>query len=420
MLKEKIKQRKAVIAILGLGYVGLPNLISFCSQGFQVIGIDTNSDKIAQLKKGHSYIEDVSSEKLKELKDFYKITTDFSRIKEADIVIIDVPTPITDGKVPNLTFIEDAAHEVITYAHSNQLIILESTVSPGTTRSYFVSPLLDKGFVLGNTIHVVFSPERVDPGNLIYPTNKLPRVLGGATETCASIAHFLMGPDTHIVSTLEEAELTKLYENTFRFVNIALANEMARIAELSGIEFKNILNAASTKPFGFMPFYPTPVIGGHCIPVDPYYLINYAHKRTIKLPLIEMAGQVNDHMLDLLLHKIMKSLNDRGISFSKANIALVGATYKKNISDTRMAASHLIADRLLDLGTIVTVYDPLVVGASIGKHSIKVQAFDNKKYQKMDLSILLVAHASTPIEIREHAHLIDITFSQDGTTHEIS
>lgn len=387
----KVRKRTEKIGIIGLGYVGLPTLVRYANHGFSVIGFEKDMTKFDMLQRSRSYIEDVSDEMLRTID--YEVTTDMEQLQKVDVIFIDVPTPTTSDRKPDLTYVEQACKEVLEHIQLGQLIVLESTVAPATTFEQLVKPLQQKGYKIGDDVFVAFSPERIDPGNKTYTADKIPKVIGGYTEKCAMKAKKIIGQDSFIVSSLEVAELVKLYENTFRFVNIALANEMFRLAEKMNINFDEVLQAAKTKPFGFLGFYPTLGIGGHCIPVDPYYLIDYARKQDVKLPLIRTAGTINDSMLDSFLLKVSLLLNKRKMAFSTASISIIGVTYKKDVADLRMAISHKLSDRLIEFGTNVTLQDDLVVGAKIGKHQKVVEPIDYDFLNEEDYVIVLANHS---------------------------
>lgn len=333
-LEEKIKDKSALVGIVGLGYVGLPLALAFAEAGFEVLGFDIRQGNVDSVNRGHSYIGDVADDRLSSVvsKKLLSATTGQSRLKEVDAVCICVPTPLTKTKEPDLSFIKKEAEEVSLNLRSGQLVILESTTYPGTTRE-IVLPILERsGLKEGTDFYLAYSPERVDPGNKKYAIRNTPKIVGGINPQSVRLAELLYRyiVDTVVpVSSVEVAEMTKIFENVFRNVNIALVNELAQLCERMSMSVWEVIAAASTKPFGFMPFYPGPGVGGHCIPKDPYYLAYKARAYEFHTRFIELAAEINEQMPYYIVSRIMEALNARGRSLNDARVLVLGAAYKK-------------------------------------------------------------------------------------------
>ncbi|MGY3778648.1 nucleotide sugar dehydrogenase [Isobaculum melis] len=408
-LLTSITNYQAKIGIIGLGYVGLPTCLTYAKKGYHVLGFDIDELKVANINNGLSYIEDVTSNELSEQvrKGTLLATNDFSEIHSRDILLIDVPTPVHDNRTPDLSYVKEAAENIVKYARKGQLIILESTTYPGTTEDYLVTALENKGYIIGEDLFVAYSPERIDPLNHLYTHENTCKIIGGHTPNCAALAKAFIGENTYLVKNTQTAELTKLYENTFRFVNIALANELALISNAMSINPYEVIQAAATKPFGFMPFYPTVGIGGHCIPVDPYYLIWHAQKYRVDLRLIQAAGHINDSMMSYTLQKIIKILNESERAIKNSRLIILGASYKKNISDTRESAVHTLVQELEAYGAIVDIMDPLVDKIEINQHERAIKKVDYQQLHTYDLVVFLVDHqAFNQTEIVNNSKLI--------------
>ena len=363
-LKERICGRTAEIGVIGLGYVGLPLAVEKAKAGYSVIGFDIQEEKVYKVNQGENYIGDVVPEELEKLVLSGKLsaTTDFSRIMECDVVAICVPTPLDRFKQPDLSFVEKTAENIAQYIHRDMLVILESTTYPGTTEE-ILKPLLEaSGLKVGKDFYLAFSPERVDPGNLIYKTKNTPKVVGGCTAQCTEHARALyenvLDAPVFAVSSPKEAEMTKILENTFRIVNCALANEMAIVCQKLGINIWEVIAAASTKPFGFVPFYPGPGVGGHCIPIDPFYLTYKARSVDYHTRLIELAGEINDSMPEYVVHRLMDLLNMKGKPLKGSRILLLGVSYKRDIEDLRESPALKVWDILEIKGAKVEFHDP--------------------------------------------------------------
>jgi UDP-N-acetyl-D-glucosamine dehydrogenase len=361
---QSIQNRKSVIGVIGMGYVGLPLVLEFCEKGFNVIGYDIDEDKINALKIGESYIKHIPALRIGSAvkQRLLTATTDFSKISETDVVLIAVPTPLTDHHEPDLSYIIATAESIAPYVHTNQLIVLESTTYPGTTEEV-LCPILEKtsGCVAGKDFWLAFSPEREDPNNPDYNTSTIPKVVGGFTHDCLRAASALYGEiivRTIPVSSCAAAEATKLVENIFRSVNIAMVNELKMIFHRMGINVWEVINAAKSKPFGFMPFYPGPGLGGHCIPIDPFYLTWKALEFGINTRFIELAGEINEYMPDYVVMRTMEELNEIGRILKGSKLLIVGLAYKADVDDMRESPALTLIDKFTRKGANVSYYDP--------------------------------------------------------------
>ena len=363
-LLKKIDDRTARVCVVGLGYVGLPLLIEFGNAGFPVLGLDIDSKKTEALKKGESYIKHIGVDAVKKLFDGGEAgaSTDFSLVADQDVIIICVPTPLSDHQDPDLTYIKSTAEELGPHLKKGQLISLESTTYPGTTEDVLI-PILEKrsGLAAGEDFLVAYSPEREDPNNKDYQTSTIPKVVGGLDEASLAAARALY--DTVVcktvpVSSCRAAEATKLMENIFRCVNIALVNELKIVFTEMDIDVWEVISAASTKPFGFMPFYPGPGLGGHCIPIDPFYLTWKAREYEQNTRFIELAGQINTSMPDYVVNRTMLALNGHGKALKGAKVLILGIAYKKNVDDDRESPSYHLWEKLAKHGAEVSYHDP--------------------------------------------------------------
>src|SRR6266851_673701 len=369
MIKEQItqliSQKRARIGVIGLGYVGLPLLVEFASNGFRGTGFEVDEHKASQINAGISYIGDVPEGKVKELVDasLLQATTDFAHLTECDAIIICVPTPLRKTKEPDVSYILAAAEEIKKRLHPGQLIILESTTYPGTTDEVLLPMLEETGLKLDEDFLLAFSPERVDPGNPDFQTHNIPKVVGGVTDDSTEAAAYLYSQivnEVHAVSSARVAEAAKLLENTFRAVNIGMANEMARLCYALNIDTWEVIRAAATKPFGFMPFYPGPGIGGHCIPLDPHYLSWKARQHGFDSRFIGLAEEVNSRMPEHVIQLVSDGLNDDRKSMNGARVLVLGVAYKRDIDDVRESPALSIIDRLRSKGCKVSYHDPFV------------------------------------------------------------
>jgi UDP-N-acetyl-D-glucosamine dehydrogenase len=362
-LMEKIESRKAIVGIIGLGYVGLPLMREFCAGKFHVVGFDIDPAKVKKLSAGKSYIKhipsSVISENIKNKR--FRATTNFDELRKVDAVIICVPTPLDKMRDPDVRFIVNSGEAIAKRLKPGQLIILESTTYPGTTREV-LQPILEKsGLKAGKDFYMAFSPEREDPGNPHYTTKTIPKVVGGMDRKCAQLAAKLYGQVLQRVvpvSSCEVAEAAKILENVYRCVNIAMVNELKILFDKMGIDVWEVINAAATKPFGFQAFYPGPGLGGHCIPIDPFYLSWKARQYEMTTRFIELAGEINVAMPDYVIHRTMEALNDRQQSLKGAKVLVLGLAYKKDVDDMRESPSVRLIEKLREHGAIVNYNDP--------------------------------------------------------------
>ena len=338
---EKIQNKSAVVGVIGLGYVGLPMAVTVARKGFRVIGVDVSKYAVEHVNAGENYIGDVDDAELKKLVDdkMLSASLEYDCLSEADVIMIAVPTPLDKYQQPDSSYVKASVKSLAEHASKDTLVILESTTYPGTTEEIVAPAFQKKGFTVGKDIFIAFSPERVDPGNKDYKTNNTAKVVGGMTAKCNEISKVfyqsILDAPIHLVSSPAIAELEKIYENTFRNINIALANEMTILCERMGLNVWEVIEAAKTKPYGFMAFYPGPGIGGHCIPLDPFYLTWKAREYGYHTRLIELAGEINNHMPEFVVNKLIKKLNEDGLAISKSKILILGAAYKKDIEDMR-------------------------------------------------------------------------------------
>lgn len=364
-LLERIQNKSAVVSVVGLGYVGLPLAVEFAEVGFTVIGLDLDERKVNRLNAGESYIPDIPTEKLAPLVKSGKLraTTDYNELKQADTANICVPTPLRKTKDPDMSYVISAIDSIAAISHKDMLIILESTTYPGTTDEIIRPRLEAKGFTIGEDVFIAFSPERIDPGNPIYGVRNTPKVIGGITEICTQLAEELYSHavDTVVrVSSPTTAEMVKLLENTFRAVNIGLVNEMAIMCDKLGISVWEVIRAASTKPFGFMPFYPGPGLGGHCIPVDPHYLSWKLKTLNYNARFIELASEINTAMPLYVLDKVIDALNEDEKSVRGSKILVLGIAYKRDVDDVRESPALDVIGLLMNKGANVVYHDPYV------------------------------------------------------------
>ena len=364
-LIKNINDKSAVIGVIGLGYVGLPLIVEFCLKGFRGIGFEVDTRKADAINAGESYIVDVSAENVQKCLAGGKIraTTDFSKLNECDVIIICVPTPLRKTKDPDMSYIISAGEEIQKYMRPGQLIILESTTYPGTTDEVLQPMFEEKGAKLDADFLLAFSPERVDPGNPQFQTHNIPKVVGGVSDYSTEVAALLYRSivnEVHPVSSARVAEACKLWENTFRAINIGMANEMARLCNTLGIDTWEVVRAAATKPFGFMPFYPGPGIGGHCIPLDPHYLSWKARQHGFDSQFISLAEQVNSGMPAYVVKLVSTALNDVKKAVNGSKILILGVAYKKDIDDMRESPALSIIDLLRARGAELVYHDPFV------------------------------------------------------------
>lgn len=363
-LIAKFENKTATIGIVGLGYVGLPLLLRFSEVGFRVIGLDIDQDKIDKLNAGRSYIEHVPGELIRKAKEGgCEYTADFSRATEADALILCVPTPLDHHREPDLSFVLNTTDSLLPYLRKGQVLALESTTYPGTTDEELLPRVQSTGKIVGEDFFLIYSPEREDPGNTKFKTQTIPKVCGGYTPDCLAVGVALYGQviDRVVpVSSTKAAELTKLLENIHRAVNIGLVNEMKIVADRMGLDIHEVIRAAATKPFGFVPYFPGPGLGGHCIPIDPFYLTWKAREYGVNTRFIELAGEVNAAMPDYVISKVMTALNRNRKAINGSSVLMLGIAYKKNVDDMRESPSVVLMEKLRDLGATVAYADPHV------------------------------------------------------------
>ncbi len=377
-LEEKIKNRTARVGIIGLGYVGLPLAMEFAKAGFSVTGIDIQESKVSQLNRGESYVQDVPTDTLRKWVSGgkFRATSDFSVILDLDTINIAVPTPLRKTKDPDMSYIVSACQETAKYLGPGKLVILESTTYPGTTDELVLPMLEASGWKVGEDFFLCFSPERVDPGNPQYQTANIPKVVGGITPACTQLGALFYAQALEKVvpvSSTRVAEMVKLLENTFRMINIGLVNEMALMCDRMGINVWEVIDAAATKPFGFMPFYPGPGLGGHCIPIDPFYLSWKTKQAGIEARFIELAGYINGQMPHFVVDKIQDALNDHSKPLKGSHVHVLGVAYKRNIDDVRESPALDVILLLERRGTRVTYSDPFVPTLRLDHHELRAQ-----------------------------------------------
>lgn len=409
MIKEEliglITGKRAHVGVIGLGYVGLPLLAEFAGGGFQATGFEVDADKAAQINSGTSYIGDIQSSAIKKLVDdkLLRATMDFDHLKDCDAIIICVPTPLRKTKEPDVSYILAAAEEIKKRLRRGQLIILESTTYPGTTNEVLLPMFEETGLKLDEDFLLAFSPERVDPGNQQFQTHNIPKVVGGVTEDSTEVAAHLYSQivkDVHAVSSARVAEAAKLLENTFRAVNIGMANEMARLCYALNIDTWEVIRAAATKPFGFMPFYPGPGIGGHCIPLDPHYLSWKARQHGFDSRFIGLAEEVNSQMPNHVVQLVADGLNDERKAMNGSRILLLGVAYKKDINDVRESPALSIIDRLRAKGADVHYHDPFVKEIRFddahtegGSEPLASSPFNDEELRSADCIVIVTDHS---------------------------
>jgi len=398
-LISKIENKDAIIAIVGLGYVGIPLALIYVEAGFKVVGIDIDKEKVNSLNNGLSYIEHIKSNRIKSaISSGFKATSDFAVIKNVDAVIICVPTPLNTYREPDLSFVLNTTRALVPFLKNDTIISLESTTYPGTTEEELKPIIEEAGFIVGENIYLTFSPEREDPGNEIYNTKTIPKICGGVTKNCLEVGVKLYSKvlDSVVpVSSTRVAEMTKLLENIHRAVNIGLVNEMKIIADKMDIDIHEVIRAAATKPFGFVPYFPGPGIGGHCIPIDPFYLTWKAREFGFHTRFIELAGEINDSMPVWVIDKVIFALNQVSKPVKGSKILLLGIAYKKNVDDMRESPSVIMMEKLRDLGAEISYSDPHVpIFPKMRHHKFDLTSVNltQNELQKFDLVILATNH----------------------------
>ena len=398
-LIKRIQKKDCRCAVIGLGYVGLPLAVELAKVGFEVVGIDIDKTKVNLINQGQSYIQDVAQEDIQRLVKERKLsaTNVFSALMTVDTINICVPTPMRKSREPDISYIIDASKHIARYLKKNQLIILESTTYPGTTEEVLLPMFEAGGLKAGKDFYLAFSPERVDPGNPQFNTKNIPKVIGGITSNCTEVAKTLYQQcleNVIVVSSAKVAETVKLMENTFRAVNIALANEMALICHRMNIDVWEVINAAKTKPFGFMAFYPGPGIGGHCIPIDPFYLSWKSRLNGYDARLIELAGEINRAMPDYVVAKIQDALNANSKSLKDAKVLILGVAYKKDVGDVRESPALSVIELLEQKGAKVSYNDPFVPELKIDGIDLKNHNLSAKNIKNFDCVAITTDHTS--------------------------
>ncbi|GGY10108.1 UDP-N-acetyl-D-glucosamine 6-dehydrogenase [Litchfieldella qijiaojingensis] len=413
-LIERLKTKEAVVGIVGLGYVGLPLMLRYNDIGFRVLGIDIDQEKVDKLNAGNSYIEHIPSDKVaKATQTGFEATTDFSRVAEVDAVILCVPTPLNKYREPDMSFVVNTTDAIKPHLREGQVVSLESTTYPGTTEEELLPRVQEGGLVVGENLFLIYSPEREDPGNPTFETRTIPKVVGGHTPACleVGVALYEQAIDQMVpLSSTKAAEMTKLLENIHRAVNIGLVNEMKIVADRMGIDIFEVVDAAATKPFGFTPYYPGPGLGGHCIPIDPFYLTWKAREYGLHTRFIELSGEVNRGMPEYVVGKLMDGLNQHGKALKGSKVLVLGIAYKKNVDDMRESPSVEIMELIQAKGAKIAYSDPHVpVFPKMREHHFNLSsvAFTAESLAQFDAVVLATDHDRFDYElIKAHARLI--------------
>lgn len=413
-LTNKFNDKSAVIGVVGLGYVGLPLAVENAKTGYRVIGFDVDSERVEMLNRGINYIGDVKDEDLARQIEHqqFKATDNYSEITNVDVAIICVPTPLDEHKQADTSYVEDATKNISKYLQKGMLVILESTTFPGTTEEILKPILEESGLTCGDDFFLAYSPERVDPGNKQFNTSNTPKVVGGITRGCTAVAATMyrnvLEAEIHEVSSPAVAEMEKILENTFRNINIGLANEMAILCEKMGIDVWEVIDAAATKPYGFMPFYPGPGLGGHCIPIDPWYLTWKAREYNYHTKLIESAGEINNSMPEYVVNRCMRLLNEKGIAINGAKVLVLGVAYKKDVNDYRESPTIPILQMLEELRANWKVVDTQVNEFNLnGKFQSTINEISKDLLEAADIVLITTNHSDFDYKsIAEHADLI--------------
>lgn len=414
-LKERIQNKTATLGVCGLGYVGLPLAVEKAKAGFKVVGFDVQKAKVDMVNSGHNYIGDVVNEDLASIvaSGNLRATTDFASVASCDCVCIAVPTPLGKHQEPDVSYVKASTESIAPYLHKDMLVVLESTTYPGTTEE-LLKPILENasGLKCGEDFYLAFSPERVDPGNLIYKTKNTPKVVGGCTPKCTDIAatmyEAVLEAPVHRVSSPAIAEMEKILENTYRNINIGLVNEFSRLCNKMGISVWEVIDAAKSKPYGFQAFYPGPGLGGHCIPIDPCYLAWKAREYGFHTTMIENSMIINDSQPNYCVDRAMRILNNHKKAVNGAKILVLGVAYKNDIDDYRESPAIRVVEKLLEVGANVTYYDPWI--ASFKKGDLEMtgeKALTSELVENVDLVMITVAHSNVDYElVQKHAKAI--------------
>ena len=416
-LRILIRTKKAKVAIIGMGYVGLPHAIEIANCGFSVSGLDIKKERVESLNKGKSYIKDIKDKDLQEIikRKKFKAFNNFEPLRTADIVIICVPTPLDKYKIPDISYIQNSAEEVKKHLHKNELIILESTTYPGTTEEVLLPMFEETNLKVGKDFYLAFAPERIDPGNKM-PQHLVPKVVGGITKKCTKLTQLFYSQFlkyVHPVSSAKAAEMTKILENTYRLINISAINELSLLCGKMGIDIWEVIEAAKTKPYGFQPFYPGPKVGGHCISLDPFYLEWKAKEYNFWTRFIELAGEINEQMPHFVVTRVISLLNKNKKSLKDSKILVWGVTYKKDIDDPRESAAYDIIWDLLRKGAKVDYFDPYIKKLEIKNHRfekliiLKSIKYSPKVIKNYDCVLILADHSGFNYdEIAKNAKLV--------------
>ncbi|MBP7747536.1 MAG: nucleotide sugar dehydrogenase [Phycisphaerae bacterium] len=416
VLRQKITDRKVVVGVVGLGYVGLPLVREFCNSGIRVIGFDIDTRKVRMLKAGQTYIEHLPGGFFKDLiqRRLFRPTADMNELSKPDAILIAVPTPLDKMHEPDMSYIESTTRDIAQRLRPGQLIVLESTTYPGTTREV-VQPMLDQtGLKLDRDYFLAFSPEREDPGRTDITTRQIPKVVGGATPTSGKLAAavYALALETVVpVPTCEVAEAAKIVENVYRCVNIALVNELKMLFDRMGIDVWDVIEAAKTKPFGYQPFYPGPGLGGHCIPIDPFYLSWKAREYKMRTRFIELAGEINTRMPDYVVSRVMETLNERGKALRGARVLVLGLAYKKDVDDVRESPSVTLIELLQERGALVDYHDPHIpVAKPMREHNLthmKSVPLTKTQLKRYDCVLIATDHSTVDYDlVCRHAALV--------------
>lgn len=409
---EKIKNRSANVGVIGLGYVGLPLAVLQAKAGFHVFGVDEVVAKVEMVNQGRNYILDVVDSDLREVVEQKKLqaTTDFSVLRQCDVILICVPTPLTKNKEPDISAIVKVLGHLADYSHPNMLVVLESTTYPGTTEEVILPALTAKGLTAGKDLFVAFSPERVDPGNAEFKTHNTFKLVGGVTKVCGEVAKAFYEQSIvkiFLLSSPRVAEMAKVFENVFRSVNIALVNELTLLCDRMNINVYEVIDAAATKNFGFMPFYPGPGVGGHCIPLDPYYLAWKSKEYDVHTRFIELAGEINENMPYFVMNKVQRILNQRGKCLKDSIILVLGVTYKADIEDPRESPATKVMELLQHEGATLQYSDPFTPSLIIQGKEYKSQQINPELLMRSACALILTAHSAFDYQlIVEHAPVV--------------
>ena len=412
VLERKLRERTARVGVLGLGYAGLPMAVEIAQAGFTVTGLDINPIRVDAVNSGSSPVSDVTDETIRELQDkkLLRASTDLGHLAELDVVLIAVPTPLKNDRQPDLRYVEAATRDIAARLHPGMLVILQSTCPPGTTREVMLPVLARTGLEVGKDYFLIFAPERIDPGNARFNVRNTPKLIGGITPTCTDLAMGLYRyfvDELMAVSSPEVAETSKLVENTFRFINISFVNEIALLCDRIGISVWEVIEAANTKPFAFMPHYPGAGVGGHCIPIVPFYLEAIAQRHGVMAAMIEAAGRINDHMPTFVIEKTARLLRERGKIGDSARILVLGVTYKKDVADLRESSALEVVRRLHADGYQVSYHDPLIPTIELGGLKLASVPLTAETLAEIDGAILCAPHTDVDYDlVVEHAPVV--------------